>query len=116
MEELQGLSKRAFAFTLRIASLCNTLRERNTYAPAVEVVFKSGTAVGVSIDQATHKMGIGKTESIAAALDSAYQTLYWFRFMRDTNLLLAHEAEDYTADLESIVVALEQMRCNTIRH
>jgi len=106
------LRDKSYAFALRIVKLYQHLaKEQHEYVISKQVL-RSGTSIGANIEEAgqaqskpdfIHKLSIAQKES--------FETHYWLRLLRDSNLLSSKIADSMIAD----VVEMQKLITSSIK-
>lgn len=103
------LKDKAYTFALRIVKLYQHLaKEKQEYVISKQIL-RSGTSIGANIEEAgqaqskpdfIHKLSIAQKES--------FETHYWLRLLRDSDLLatkLANSLIDDSVELQKLITA-----------
>lgn len=103
------LRDKSYAFALRIVKLYQHLAKEQREFVLSKQVLRSGTSIGANIEEAgqaqskpdfIHKLSIAQKES--------FETLYWLRLLRDSNLLnskIADSMIDDVVQLQKLITA-----------
>lgn len=94
---------KSYNFALRMVKLYQYLAEEKKEFVLSKQILRSGTSVGANIEEANqaeskadfiHKLSIANKE--------AFETHYWLRLLRDSNLLNQKLAESLLADCDEV--------------
>ena len=102
------LKDKSYKFALRMIKLFRYLSDEKKEFVLSKQVLRSGTSVGANIEEAYQ--GESKADFIhklAIANKEAFETHYWLRLLRDSNLLEEKIADSLIADcagLEKVLV------------
>src|SRR5690242_13422845 len=97
------LRDKSYAFALRIVKLYQHLANEQREFVLSKQVLRSGTSIGANIEEAgqaqskpdfIHKLSIAQKES--------FETHYWLRILRDSNLLNSKIADSMIEDVVEI--------------
>lgn len=97
------LREKSYQFALRIVKMCRYLAvEKNEFVLSKQVL-RSGTSIGANIEEAgqaesksdfIHKLSIANKE--------AFETYYWLRLLRDSEILNEKQAQSLLIDCDEI--------------
>jgi four helix bundle protein len=114
--EPQEIGERAFAFAVRIVTLCQTLDEQPGVSRTLSnQLLRAGTSIGANLEESkggqSHADFLSKN---SIALKEARETHYWLRLLTATGIIpeqqlesLLDEARQITAILTTIVKKLK---------
>lgn len=97
------LLTKSYKFALRMVKLYQYLSEEKKEFVLSKQVLRSGTSIGANIEEANqaqskadfiHKLSIANKE--------AFETNYWLRLLRDSNLLNQKLAESLLSDCDEV--------------
>ena len=97
------LKDKSYKFALRIVKLYQYLANEKKEFVLSKQVLRSGTSIGANVEEANqaqskpdfvHKLSIAQKES--------FETHYWIRLLRDSNLLTEKPANSLLDDCEEI--------------
>ena len=97
------LKTKSYKFALRIVKLFQYLCNDKKEFVLSKQILRSGTSVGANIEEACQ--GESKTDFIhklAVANKEAFETHYWLRLLRDSDLLEAKIADSLLADCDEL--------------
>lgn len=103
MPKENAIRDKSFQFALRIVKLYQHMVKDKKEFVISKQILRSGTAIGAMVEEAlhgesradfVHKLGMAKKE--------AYETQYWIRLLRESNLLAAKAAQSILEDNEEI--------------
>jgi four helix bundle protein len=93
------LEDKSYNFALRIVKLCRYLADEQKEFVLSRKILDSGTAVGSHVEEA------GQAESsenflhhLATANKKAFETNFWLRLLRDSQIITDKQAESILAD------------------
>ena len=112
---VQPITKRTFAFAVRIVKLCQTVGSTaGVSQPLVRQLIRSGTSVGANVEEAQaaqsradfiHKMEI--------ALKELRETRYWLRLLVATDLMSEERMKGLIGESEELVKIMSKIVVNT---
>jgi len=97
------LKDRSYEFALRIVKLSRYLVAEHKEYVLSKQTLRSGTSIGANVEEAfqgeskldfIHKLSIANKE--------AFETNYWLRLLRDSNLLTAKQAESLLGECDEL--------------
>ena len=97
------LKDKSYAFALRIVKLSRYLVEEKKEYVLSRQVLRSGTSIGANIEEA--KQGQSRPDfvhKLSIANKEAFETNYWLRLLRDSDLLSEKLAESLIKDCEEL--------------
>jgi four helix bundle protein len=93
------LSKKSYAFALRIVKLYKYLAFELKEFVLSKQVLRSGTSIGANITEANRGQSkIDFVHKLAIALKEADETEYWLHLLRDGDFITTAQAESLLAD------------------
>lgn len=98
-----ALREKSYAFALRIVKLNRYLVEEKKEFVLSKQVLRSGTSVGANIEEA--KQGESKIDFIhklSISNKEAFETHYWLRLLRDSELLVGKLANSLLNDCDEL--------------
>lgn len=101
------VQKKSFEFALSIIRLHKKLQARQEFILSGQLL-RSGTSIGVSVEEATHGCEQFFANSICLAAKEARETRYWLRLLQESKLADI----DVTSELQQIdelIVLLQAM-------
>lgn len=97
------LKTKSYSFALRTVKLYQYLvKEKNEYVLSKQIL-RSGTSIGANIEEANQ--GQSKADFIhklSIALKESFETHYWLRLLRDSEILEDKIANSLLADCEEV--------------
>jgi len=96
------LKNKSYLFTLRIVKLSRYLVEGREYTLSKQVL-RSGTSIGANIEEAFQ--GESKQDFIhklAIANKEAFETHYWIRLLRDSELMTKAQSESLLTECDEL--------------
>ncbi|MGH9946133.1 MAG: four helix bundle protein [Pyrinomonadaceae bacterium] len=97
------LKTKSYSFALRIVKLFQYLASEHKEYVLSKQVLRSGTSVGANIEEAFQ--GESKSDFIhklAVANKEAFETHYWLRLLRDSNILTKKQAESLLGECDEL--------------
>ncbi len=97
------LLEKSYSFALRMIKLFQFLAAEKKEFVLSKQVLRSGTSIGANVEEANqaeskadfvHKLSIANKE--------AFETNYWLRLLRDSNILTEKQAESLINDCEEL--------------
>jgi four helix bundle protein len=97
------LREKSYNFALRMVKLFNFLAKEKQEFVLSKQLLRSGTSIGANVEEANqaeskadfiHKLCIANKE--------AFETNYWLRLLRDSDILTQKQAESLIADCEEL--------------
>lgn len=97
------LKAKSYAFALRVFKLSRYLASEHKEFVLSKQVLRSGTSIGANLEEAfqgqstsdfIHKLSIANKE--------AFETHYWLRLLRDSDLLTTGQADSLLADCDEL--------------
>ena len=115
-EEPQEIGERAFAFAVRVVTLCQTLEGKSGISRTLaNQLLRSGTSVGANLEES--KGGQSRADylsKVSIALKEARETRYWLRLLVATDIIpenqlapMLDESNQLVAILTTIVKKLK---------
>jgi four helix bundle protein len=98
-----ALRDKSYLFALRIIKLSRYLNDEKKEYVLSKQVLKSGTSIGANIEEA--KQGQSKVDfvhKLSIANKEAFETNYWLRLLRDSELIGEKLAETLLVDCEEL--------------
>ena len=87
------IQEKSFAFALRIVNLCKYLREEKKEYVLSKQLLRSGTSIGVNIEEAIgEQSGKDFISKLSIAYKEARETIYWLKFLQAASCLCAEQA------------------------
>ena len=97
------LKTKSYSFALRTVKLYQYLiKEKNEYVLSKQIL-RSGTSIGANVEEANQ--GQSKADFIhklSTALKESFETHYWLRLLRDSEILEDKIANSLLADCEEV--------------
>jgi four helix bundle protein len=93
------LLEKSYKFALRVVKLFQFLSEEKKEFVLSKQVLRSGTSIGANVEEANQ--GESKADFIhklCIANKEAFETNYWLRLMRDSNILSQKQADSLLND------------------
>lgn len=87
------IQKKSFEFALSVIRLYKKLQARQEFILSSQLL-RSGTSIGVNVEEAVTGQGQHFAESILAAAKEARETRYWLKLLQESRLIdvdVAHE-------------------------
>jgi four helix bundle protein len=97
------LREKSYAFALRIVKLSRYLVDEKKEYVLSRQVLKSGTSIGANIEEA--KQGQSKLDfvsKLSIANKEAFETNYWLRLLRDSELIGEKPADSLLSDCDEL--------------
>jgi four helix bundle protein len=100
------IQEKAYDFALSIIDLYKQMKLQNEYVLSKQLL-RSGTSIGANVEEATaaqsRKDFISK---MSIASKEARETNYWLRLLRDSNLLIEIDYDEYIGKCEELIKIL----------
>lgn len=111
---IDDLKNRTEAFAVRIVSLHNSLREKNSAQVIAIQVLKSGTSVGAHCAEASRaKSRADFLNKIVGASQELEETLYWMDLLVEAKLIKESRLELLRKEADELMAILTAIAKNT---
>lgn len=98
------IQKKSYNFALKIILFCLDLQKNQKEYILTKQLIRSGTSIGANIEEA---IGSQSRKDFFAKLCISYkearESHYWLRLLRDSRLILEHDAEELINDCEELL-------------
>lgn len=99
----EGIREKSYAFSLQIIAFYKTLQARHENVLSRQLL-RSGTSIGANVEEA----GAGQSRAdflskMSIASKEARETHYWLRFLRDSGLAEAKDADPPLSEAQSLI-------------
>ena len=106
----QAIQNKSFQFAVRIVKLCRYLQNEQKEFVLTKQLLRSGTSIGANISESQQAQSRADFISkLSIALKESYETDYWLRLLRETDLLSPAEFQSIYADrqeLERLLISI----------
>ena len=97
------ISKKSYAFAVRIVKLCKFLKNDKKEFIMSRQLLKAGTSIGANVAEAKHAQSRPDfLTKMNIALKEAAETDYWLRLLHETEYLTEQEYQSIYADCDEI--------------
>ena len=101
------LTKKSYLFGVRIVKMVKHLTSSTKEYPMFNQVFRSGTAIGALVSEATYAQSPADfINKLSIALKECNETLYWLNILKDTEYLKEDEYESLSSDCHELLALL----------
>ena len=101
------LTKKSYLFGVRIVKMVKFIKCSSKEYPMLNQVFRSGTAIGALVSEATYAQSTADFISkLSIALKECNETLYWLNILKDTEYLNEKEFESVSTDCQELLALL----------
>ena len=108
--------EKSYSFSLRIIKLYQYLKKKNEFELSSQIL-RSGTSISSNIEEAvgaTYKKDF--LAKISISYREARETKLWLRLLRDSNFIMANEAESLLEDCDSLLRIIGSIQKTTKLH
>jgi len=99
----QAIQNKSFQFAVRIVKLCRYLQNEQKEFVLTKQLLRSGTSIGANISESQQAQSRADFISkLSIALKESYETDYWLRLLRETDLLSPAEFQSIYADCQEL--------------
>jgi len=97
------LRDKSYQFALRIVKLYRYLADDKKEYVLSKQILRSGTSIGANIEEANQAQSTSDfIHKLSIALKEAFETNYWLRLLRDSEILSAKQANSVLEDCEEL--------------
>ena len=101
------LTKKSYLFGVRIVKMVKFIKCSSKEYPMLNQVFRSGTAIGALVSEATYAQSAADFISkLSIALKECNETLYWLNILKDTEYLNEKEFDSVSTDCQELLALL----------
>ena len=108
--------EKSYSFSLRIIKLYQYLKKKNEFELSSQIL-RSGTSISSNIEEA---VGATSKKDFLAKISISYrearETKLWLRLLRDSNFIMANEAESLLEDCDSLLRIIGSIQKTTKLH
>lgn len=97
------LKEKSYAFALRIVKLSQYLAKEHKEYVLSKQVLRSGTSIGANLEEAFQgQSALDFIHKLSIANKEAFETHYWLRLLRDSDILTKEQAVSLLADCDEL--------------
>ena len=101
------LTEKSYLFGVRIVKMVKFIKCCPKEYPMLNQVFRSGTAIGALVSEATYAQSAADFISkLSIALKECNETLYWLNILKDTEYLNEKEFESVSSDCQELLALM----------
>lgn len=98
------VQEKSYAFAVDIVLFCRRQQQDKHEYILSKQLLKSGTSIGANVEEAQRPQSRADfCSKMSIALKEAYETRYWLRLIRDSQLAPSSEVQKYLESLEHII-------------
>ncbi len=106
MKKVNPLKDKSYAFALQVIYICKKLKGDHQYEIGSQFL-KSGTSIGANVEEANQAESKKDFVSkLSIALKEAYESHYWIRLLRDSQLISSSTASSLLEKNEELMKLL----------
>jgi len=97
------LRDKSYQFALRIVKLYKYLSDEKKEYVLSKQILRSGTSIGANVEEANQAQSTADfIHKLSLALKEAFETSYWLRLLRDSEILSEKQANSVLEDCEEL--------------
>lgn len=97
------LRDKSYQFALRIVKLYKYLADEKKEYVLSKQILRSGTSIGANVEEANQGQSTADfIHKLSIALKEAFETNYWLRLLRDSEILSENQVNSVLKDCEEI--------------
>lgn len=107
MSNKEPLRNKSYAFALQAVKICKNIAAEHREYILTKQLIRSATSVGANIEEAQQPQSRRDfVAKLSISLKEAFESRFWIRLLRDTNLLSPSISEKLLKDLEEVIALL----------